>query len=376
MRTRELGIRIGRGTPGRFNAITDVAGVRVGHHTLHAEAGDASVHTGVTIIEPRAGSARMQPCFAGCHVLNGNGDATGLEWIREAGLLTTPIAYTNTHSVGVVRDALIAAERDEVKSEARRDVYWCMPVVLETFDGLLNDIWGQHVTADHVRRARAEARTGEVKEGNVGGGTGMICHEFKGGIGTASRVLTPAEGGWTVGTLVQANYGRRDALRVAGYPVGQVLGDLHSPFRATGRGRTGEAGMGSIVVTIATDAPLLPHQCTRLAQRGSVGIARMGGGTEDSSGDIFLAFSVGNSNLPMTDYGRVGKPTTAVEMVNNDHMSALFSAAAEAVEEAIVNALLAAANLSARGARVEAIGAERLLSALREVGWRPDRQRE
>jgi D-aminopeptidase len=240
MRTRELGIRIGRGTPGRFNAITDVAGVRVGHHTLTVDAGDASVHTGVTIIEPRAGSARREPCFAGCHILNGNGDATGLEWIREAGLLTTPIAYTNTHSVGVVRDALVAAERDEAEGE----VYWCMPVVLETYDGLLNDIWGQHVTADHVRRARAEACTGAVKEGNVGGGTGMICHEFKGGIGTASRVLKPAEGGWTVGALVQANYGRRDALRVAGYPVGEVLGEVHSPFRQTEGRRTGEAGMG------------------------------------------------------------------------------------------------------------------------------------
>ncbi|RAS21488.1 P1 family peptidase [Paraburkholderia bryophila] len=370
MRSRELGIRIGRGTPGRFNAITDVAGVRVGHHTLNVEAGDASVHTGVTIIEPRAGSARLQPCFAGCHVLNGNGDATGLEWIREAGLLTTPIAYTNTHSVGVVRDALIAAERDAVAN----DVYWCMPVVLETFDGLLNDIWGQHVTADHVQRARAEARSGDVREGNVGGGTGMICHEFKGGIGTASRVLKAGEGGWTVGALVQANYGRRDALRVAGYPVGEVLGQVHSPFRETADGRTGEAGMGSIVVTIATDAPLLPHQCTRLAQRGSVGIARMGGGTEDPSGDIFLAFSVGNTGLPVANYGRVGAPTSTVEMVNNDHMSALFSAAAEAVEEAIVNALLAAGDLNARGARAEAIGAERLLAALREVGWRPDNE--
>ncbi|WCM20991.1 P1 family peptidase [Paraburkholderia bryophila] len=370
MRSRELGIRIGRGTPGCFNAITDVAGVRVGHHTLNVEAGDASVHTGVTIIEPRAGSARLQPCFAGCHVLNGNGDATGLEWIREAGLLTTPIAYTNTHSVGVVRDALIAAERDA----AANDVYWCMPVVLETFDGLLNDIWGQHITADHVQRARAEARSGDVREGNVGGGTGMICHEFKGGIGTASRVLKAGEGGWTVGALVQANYGRRDALRVAGYPVGEVLEQVHSPFRETADGRTGEAGMGSIVVTIATDAPLLPHQCTRLAQRGGVGIARMGGGTEDPSGDIFLAFSVGNWGLPVANYGRVGAPTSTVEMVNNDHMSALFSAAAEAVEEAIVNALLAAADLNARGARAEAIGAERLLAALREVGWRPDNE--
>ena len=369
MRIRELGVRIGRGMPGRFNSITDVDGVRVGHHTLNIEAGDASVHTGVTIIEPRAGLARSQPCFAGCHVLNGNGDAAGLEWIREAGLLATPIAVTNTHSVGAVRDALIAAERNEVKDS----VYWCMSVVLETFDGILNDIWGQHITVDHVRRAQADARSGRVMEGNVGGGTGMICHEFKGGIGTASRVLPPAEGGWTVGALVQANYGRRDALRVAGYPVGEVLRDIHSPFRDTAGGRRGEAGMGSIAVTLATDAPLLPHQCTRLAQRASVGVARMGGGTEDGSGDIFVAFAVGNSNLPVTDYTRIGKSSTVVTMVNNDHMSALFMAAAEAVEEAIVNALLAATDMTARGERAEAIGAARLLSALHETGWRSTR---
>ncbi|WP_323122846.1 DmpA family aminopeptidase [Burkholderia alba] len=364
MRTRDLGIRIGRGTPGRFNAITDVAGVRVGHHTLDLDAGDASVHTGVTVIEPRAGAAHDEPCFAGVHVLNGNGDATGLEWIREAGLLTTPIAYTNTHSVGVVRDALVAAERDR----ARGRLYWCMPVVMETFDGMLNDIWGQHVTAGHVRSALSAARSGPVDEGCVGGGAGMICHEFKGGIGSASRVLAEREGGWTVGALVQANYGRREALRVAGYPVGEALADLPSPFREPEA--VGEPGMGSIVVTLATDAPLLPHQCRRLAQRASVGLSRVGGGTEDSSGDIFLAFATGNRGLPAADYGRPGTPTTAVQMVNNDHISALFVAAAEAVEEAIVNVLVAATDLEARGARAEAIGGARLVAAMREVGWR------
>ncbi|MBR8156704.1 P1 family peptidase [Burkholderia cenocepacia] len=367
MRTRDLGIRIGLGRPGRFNAITDVPGVRVGHCTLNVENGDASIRTGVTVIEPRAGAAHDSPCFAGVHVLNGNGDATGLEWIREAGLLTTPIAYTNTHSVGAVRDALVANEREAAAGR----VYWCMPVVMETYDGLLNDIWGQHVSAAHVQRALAAAQSGPVAEGGVGGGTGMICHEFKGGIGTASRVLANNAGGWTVGALVQANYGVREMLRVAGYPVGEVLRHVHSPFREADA--KGEAGMGSIVVTIATDAPLLPHQCTRLAQRASVGLARVGGGTEDSSGDIFLAFATGNAGLPAVNYGSKGAPTTGVQMVNNDHISALFVAAAEAVEEAIVNALVAGDDVASRGARVEGLGQARLLDALREVGWRPGR---
>jgi D-aminopeptidase len=208
MGIRDIGVRVGHGTPGPFNSITDVQGVRVGHRTLVENRAEASIRTGVTIIEPRAGIARFDPCYAGCHVLNGNGDATGLEWIRESGLLTTPIAYTNTHSVGVVRDALVAAERAWVGDSQ----YWCMPVVLETFDGVLNDIWGQHVTAAHVHEAQSQARSGPVAEGSVGGGTGMICHEFKGGIGTASRKLAAEDGGWTVGALVQANYGRRDAL--------------------------------------------------------------------------------------------------------------------------------------------------------------------
>jgi len=365
MRARQLGITLGLGTPGAFNAITDVPGVRVGHSTLIAERDGKQVCTGVTIVQPRAGEARLQPCFAGVHVLNGNGDATGLEWIREAGLLTTPIAITNTHSVGVVRDALVAAERDALGDPA---VYWCMPVVMETYDGLLNDIWGQHVGPEQVRQALAGAESGPVAEGPVGGGTGMICHEFKGGIGSASRKLPAEQGGWTVGVLVQANHGQRRELRVDGYPVGRVLGDIPSPFA-----EKGEPGMGSIVVIIATDAPLLPHQCQRLAQRASIGIARTGGGTEDSSGDIFLAFATGNRDLPPADYGRKGLPqSTPLQMLNNEHISPLFAAAAEAVEEAIVNAILAGREMStADGTRVPALGGERLLEALREVGWRP-----
>lgn len=363
MRARQAGISLGLGTPGPFNAITDVPGVRVGHSTLKAEIDGKQVRTGVTLVQPRAGHARLQPCFAGCHVLNGNGDATGLEWIREAGTLTTPIAITNTHSVGVVRDALIALEREEL---ADPSVYWCMPVVMETFDGLLNDIWGQHVGPQQVREALALAESGPVVEGAVGGGTGMICHEFKGGIGTASRRLAPEQGGYTVGALVQANHGKREELRVDGYPVGRQLRDIVSPFA-----ERGTPGMGSIVVILATDAPLLPHQCQRLAQRASVGIARTGGGTEDSSGDIFLAFATGNRDLPTADYGRKDLGfTSPLAMLNNDHISPLFSAAAEAVEEAIINALLAGESMTgAAGVQVPALTPQILRNALQLSGW-------
>ncbi|NWC99456.1 P1 family peptidase [Pseudomonas sp. P7779] len=364
MRARQLGITLGLGTPGELNAITDVPGVRVGHSTIKSRIDGKQVRTGVTAIQPRAGAARYQPCFAGYHVLNGNGDATGLEWISESGLLTTPLAITNTHSIGIVRDTLIALERESLEDPA---VYWCMPVVMETYDGLLNDIWGQHVGPEHVREALANAESGPVAEGAVGGGTGMICHEFKGGIGTASRRLPAEQGGWTVGVLVQANHGKRQDLRVDGYPVGRQLMDIPSPFADRGT-----PGMGSIVVIIATDAPLLPHQCQRLAQRASIGIARTGGGTEDSSGDLFLAFATGNQDLPVADYGRKGSPlSTALQMVNNDHISPLFSAAAEAVEEAIINAIVAGEDMTTdQGVRVPALDAHTLLQALRQTGWR------
>jgi D-aminopeptidase len=363
MRARQLGITLGLGTPGELNAITDVPGVRVGHATLKASVDGKQVRTGVSVIQPRAGEARQQPCFAGYHVLNGNGDATGLEWISEAGLLTTPIAITNTHSIGIVRDSLIALERERLADPA---VYWCMPVVMETYDGLLNDIWGQHVTPQHVRQALDTAEGGPVQEGAVGGGTGMICHEFKGGIGTASRRVPEEQGGWTVGVLVQANHGKRQELRVDGYPVGRQLMDIPSPFA-----ERGTPGMGSIVVIIATDAPLLPHQCQRLAQRASIGIARTGGGTEDSSGDLFLAFATGNHGLPPADYGRKGLALSSVlRMVNNDHISPLFSAAAEAVEEAIINAILAGEDMTTEdGVTVPGLADEVLIGALNKCGW-------
>ena len=345
-RARDLGLTIGRLMPGPNDAITDVAGVRVGHATIvrgegQLVVGEGPVRTGVTVVCPREGLTREDSAFAGCHRFNGNGEMTGLEWIREAGMLETPVAITNTHSVGVVRDALITAEFEE-----RTEEYWCLPVVAETYDGTLNDINGQHVTAEHVREALANARGGPVAEGSVGGGTGMICHEFKGGIGTASRRLTGEDGGWTVGALVQANYGRRFMLRVDGAPVGRVLTTEHipSPYETQ---ETPPAGTGSIIVILATDAPLLPIQCDRLARRASIGLGRMGGGCDDASGDIFLAFATGNSGIPWSGLERP-PATVPVGMVTNEHMTPLFYAAAEATEEAILNALLAAGTVTGR----------------------------
>jgi D-aminopeptidase len=321
------------------------------------------VRTGVTVIRPRPGSAREDPLFAGCHRLNGNGDMTGLEWIRESGVLTTPVALTNTHSLGVVRDALIAAEVEETAGEGA--VYWCMPVVGETYDGTLNDIDGMHVTAAHVRDALASAQE-TVAEGSVGGGTGMICHEFKGGIGTASRRLAAEDGGFTVGALVQANHGRRAQLRVDGAPVGRVLGTdrVPSPYDATPEA----AGSGSIVAILATDAPLLPHQCERLAQRAGIGIARAGGGMEDSSGDLFLAFATGNHGIPRADYGRPAPLSVDVRMLPDARMTALFEAAAEAAEESVLNALLAAGTMTGRDGRTaHGLEGDLLLAALQEL---------
>ncbi|WP_457788137.1 DmpA family aminopeptidase [Pseudomonas sp. PL-6] len=364
-RARDLGISFGQLQPGPLNAITDVPGVRVGHSNVRGRSAQGrDIHTGVTLIEPRPGSTAEQPCFAGVHVLNGNGDASGLEWIREAGLLSSPIAFTNTHSVGTVRDALIALERRTPPADGR--LYWSMPVVLETFDGLLNDINGFHVRPEHVAAALDGAKGGPLAEGAVGGGSGMICHEYKGGIGTASRRLSAAQGGWTLGAIVQANHGTRRELRVDGYPVGRYLEKASSPFL---RAELPHPGMGSIVVCLATDAPLLPHQCTRLAQRAGLGIARTGGGNEDCSGDLFVAFSTGNQPAP-ADYSRKGAFTCdGLRMLNNDHIGELFLAATEAVEEAIVNALLAGETLAANGHRVPGLDAATLLAALRQAGW-------
>jgi D-aminopeptidase len=354
MRARDLGIVVGTGTPGPHNAITDVAGVLVGHRTI-VEGDD--VRTGVTVILPDEGRIGQDAVFAGCHRLNGNGEMTGLEWVRESGMLTTPVGLTNTHSVGVVRDALVAVE-----AEAREEgaIYWALPVVAETWDGQLNDINGFHVRPEHVRDAIAAAASGPVAEGGVGSGTGMLCHGFKGGIGTASRVVPETSGGHTVGVLVQANHGARRRLAVNGAPVGAAIG----PDVVPRPGVPSADAAGSIIVIVATDAPLLPHQCGRLAQRAVLGIARTGGLGEHSSGDLMLAFATGNAVLCSEHL--TGLPLTQdVRMLSDEFVDAYYAATAEATEEAIVNALVAAETMTGyRGAVAHAIPHDRLLAVL------------
>lgn len=356
MRARDLGIAIGLIAPGPGNAITDVAGVQVGHRTLvegdpgPLVVGEGPVRTGVTVVVPHDGDLFAEAVYAGAHRLNGNGELTGLEWIREAGLLAGPIGITNTHSVGVVRDAIVAAAVRETGGEAAA---WSLPVVGETWDGWLNDVDGQHVRPAHLFEALESAAAGPVAEGNVGGGTGMICHRFKGGIGTASRRLPADEGGFTVGALVQANYGRRERLAIDGVPVGREIGfdEVPSDLDAWSA-RPADADAGSIIVILATDAPLLPHQCERLAQRAGLGVARTGGAGEHSSGDLFIAFATGNRGLTTTDRA-AGRPfTRAVRALEDAWMSPLFWAAVESTEEAIVNALVAAETMAGQGGHV------------------------
>jgi D-aminopeptidase len=374
VRARDLGVVIGRGRPGPANAITDVGGVRVGHATLiHGDGplsvGRGPVRTGVTVVVPHDGDVWTEPLYAGAHRLNGNGELTGLEWIREGGHLAGPIGITNTHSVGVVRDGII---RNAVRQLPFGTSYWALPVVGETWDGLLNDIDGFHVAADHVDAALASARAGEVEEGNVGGGTGMICHSFKGGIGTASRVVDPEWGGFTVGVLVQANYGRREWLRVDGVPVGEAIPATEVPI--PGPAATApQPGSGSIIVIVATDAPLLPHQCERLAQRAGLGIARMGGTGAHSSGDLFLCFATGNRTLPRTAWETDSRLTIEVRALNDFAISALFDATIESTEEAILNALVGAETMTGRdGITAYALPHDRLLETMARYG-RPAR---
>jgi D-aminopeptidase len=342
-RARDLGITIGTHPTGPTNAITDVPGVLVGHVTLQSD--DPGVHTGVTVVLPHS-DIWSEPVFAGAHRLNGSGEMTGLEWVRESGELTTAIGLTNTHSVGVVRDALVR-EQVRVRGEG---AYWSLPVVAETYDGRLSDINGHHVRAEHVEAACAAAASGPIVEGNVGGGTGMICHEFKGGIGTSSRTTAAGEGTWTVGVLVQSNYGRRERLRINGVPVGERIGADVVPVPDASAGY--EPGSGSIVVVVATDAPLLPHQCTRLSQRAALAIGRMGGTGEQYSGDLMIAFSTANRGLPPYSWDEdtgVARPDLPVRMAVPQLMTRLFDLVVEATEEAIVNALVAARTVTGRG---------------------------
>jgi D-aminopeptidase len=379
MRARDLGIVIGFGRPGPHNAITDVIGVRVGHTTLiegdgPLVVGEGPVRTGVTVLLPHGGDVFTDTVYAGSHRLNGNGEMTGLEWIREAGSLSGPIGISNTHSVGIVHDGII---RHAVRTHPHGGAFWSLPVAAETWDGLLNDVDGFHVTMDHVDAALAEASDGPVAEGNVGGGTGMVCHEFKGGIGTASRVVPEAFGGWTVGVLVQANYGRRDMLRVDGVPVGQAIPvtDIPSPYRPEdeeGPAETPPPGSGSIIVVVATDAPLLPHQCERLAQRAGLGIARMGGTGSNSSGDLFLCFATGNRHLPGLSFNVDPRLVVDVQAVNDHVINGLFDGVIESTEEAILNALVAAETMTGRdGITAHALPHDRLIEVMARYGRGP-----
>jgi L-aminopeptidase/D-esterase-like protein len=356
-RARDLGVPFD-GTPGALNAITDVRGVEVGFVTLVSGEGKlvpgkGPVRTGVTAILPQGKNFRGR-LFAAWHTLNGNGEMTGTTWVEESGGLGTPVLITNTHSVGVVRDAVIEWNARRGTGEGYSGDF-SLPVVAETWDGFLNDINGFHVKKEHVFAALDGAKPGPVEEGNVGGGTGMVAHGFKGGTGTSSRVLAAEAGGYTVGVLVQANYGRRDLLRVAGVPVGRELTDL-----TPSRGRA-DAGQGSIIVVVATDAPLLPHQLRRLAKRVSLGVGNMGGRGEDSSGDIFIAFSTANQEAAKTE------GLAQLTMLPNERLNPLFAATAAATEEAIVNAMVAAETMRGiDGNTVHALPHERLREVLKK----------
>jgi D-aminopeptidase len=324
-RLRELGISIGDLPAGEFNAITDVAGVQVGQATLIYDEPRVA-RTGVTIILPRGGEVWRDHCYAAYHSFNGCGELTGMHWVEESGMLCYPVALTTTHQVGTVLQAIITYGQENDLAGM-----FSLGVVGETWDGYLNDIDAFHIKSEHVVAALTGARSGPVLEGNVGGGTGMICHGFKGGTGTASRVVEIAGQSYTVGALVQANYGARADFRIGGVPVGRLIGPDQVPLP----GDTHDIE-GSIIVIVATDAPLLPGQCRRLAQRATVGLARVGGLGHNGSGDIFLAFSTGNHLAAKAE------APIAVQTLPNGKMNTLFRAVAESVEESILNALTAA----------------------------------
>ena len=352
VRARSLGIPFD-GTPGANNAITDVQGVTVGYSTLIEGEGNSSVRTGVTAVLPR-GHTLDQPVFAGIFSLNGNGEMTGSHWVEESGFLEGPVMLTNSHSVGIVRDSVIQWRIKQGPADAS-GYYWSLPVVAETYDGELNDINGFHVKPEHVFAALNGARGGAIAEGNVGGGTGMICHEFKGGTGTSSRKVQIGERSYVIGALVQANYGVRRELRVAGVPVGKHLqNDLlwSEPVK----------DQGSIIIVVATDAPLVPHQLKRLARRASMGLARDGSYAGNGSGDIFIAFSTANASASQVK-------TTQVTAIGNEELDNLFLGTVQAVEESIINALTAANTMvGVDGHRAVAIDHDALKRVMKKYG--------
>lgn len=343
-RARDLGIPFD-GTPGPLNAITDVAGVEVGHATIIRGEGKQAVRTGVTAVAPR-GKDSSDAVFAGWWSLNGNGEMTGTTWVEESGALDGPVMITNTHSVGVVRDAVIAWRVKRGVADTS-GYWWSLPVVAETWDGYLNDVNGFHVKPEHTFAALDSMRGGRVEEGSVGGGTGMVCNEFKGGIGTASRKT----GAYTLGVLVQCNYGLRRNLTIAGVPVGRELRE----------GAVFRAESGSIIVVVATDAPLLPHQLKRLARRVGLGLGRLGSVAGNGSGDIFIAFSTANPGA------FTNKGTSQLKMLSNDEMNPLFAATVEATEEAVVNSMLAAETMTGYdGHKIVALPHERLREVMKK----------
>jgi D-aminopeptidase len=338
-RARDLGIPFD-GTPGPLNAITDVAGVTVGHTTLISgegklEIGKGPIRTGVTAILPRGKNSMMDPVFAGTFSQNGNGEMTGTAWVEESGFLEGPVMITNTHSVGVVRDAVIQWRVTHGQPDAS-GYWWSLPVVAETWDGWLNDINGFHVKPEHAFNAIDSAHAGAVEEGAVGGGTGMVCNGFKGGIGTSSRKLSEKDGGYTIGVLVQCNYGSRQNLRIAGIPVGREIAS-EDPYAYQ---RSAISEQGSIIIVVATDAPLVSAQLKRLARRATLGIGRDGSISGNGSGDIFIAFSTANPGAASST------KVVSVQMLPNDSLDPVFAATVQATEEAVVNAMIAAESMT------------------------------
>lgn len=357
-RARDLKIPFD-GKPGKFNAITDVPGIEVGHKTIikgsgKLEVGKGPARTGVTAIFP-LGKNSMERVFASWFTLNGNGEMTGTTWLNESGCLGSPILITNTHSVGTVRDAVIQWYVDKKKSDGGYSGDFSLPVVAETWDGFLNDINGFHVKQQDVFEAMEGAQSGPVAEGNVGGGTGMVVHGFKGGIGTSSRLVETKIGNYTVGVLVQANYGSRYQLNIAGVPVGKEITDL---MPAEGKA---DEDQGSIIVVVATDAPFLPHQLNRLVKRVSLGVGVMGGRGGNSSGDIFIAFSTANPEVGSMD------KLANLKMFPNEMINPFFEAVAQATEESIVNAMIAAETMEGiNGNKVYAIPHDRLIAVMKK----------
>ncbi len=359
-RARDLGVPFD-GTPGPLNAITDVAGVTVGHTTLISgegklQIGKGPVRTGVTAVLPRGKDSMLNPVFASWFAQNGNGEMTGTTWVEESGFLEGPVMITNTHSVGVVRDAVIQWRVEHGQPDVF-GYWWSLPVVAETWDGWLNDINGFHVKPEHAIHAIDSAHSGAVEEGNVGGGTGMICNGFKGGIGTSSRKLSEKNGGYTIGVLVQCNYGSRQNLRVAGIPVGREI-TSEDPYAYQ---PSAISEQGSIIIVVATDAPLIPTQLKRLAHRATLGIGRAGSISGNGSGDVFIAFSTANSGASTLD------KVVDLKMMPNAGLDPVFAATVEATEEAVINAMIAAESMTGiENHHVTALPHDQLIAVLKK----------